>query len=161
MITDRHASPARQHVPTRPDADVHFHRRSRTGRATHIPGPRVRPVVLLILDGFGSREAAPDNAISNALMPNWTRLLATSPHTTIDASELHVGLPTGQMGNSEVGHSEYRRGSRDLPGFHAHRPRHRDGRFRPQSRARRGTGDRRPQRFSVARAGIALPGWRP
>jgi 2,3-bisphosphoglycerate-independent phosphoglycerate mutase len=66
--------------------------------------PRVRPVVLLILDGFGSREAAPDNAISNAAMPNWTRLLASSPHTTIDASELHVGLPTGQMGNSEVGH---------------------------------------------------------
>jgi 2,3-bisphosphoglycerate-independent phosphoglycerate mutase len=66
--------------------------------------PRVRPVVLLILDGFGSREAAPDNAISSAAMPNWTRLLATSPHTTIEASELHVGLPAGQMGNSEVGH---------------------------------------------------------
>ncbi|HEY5310178.1 MAG TPA: 2,3-bisphosphoglycerate-independent phosphoglycerate mutase, partial [Casimicrobiaceae bacterium] len=66
--------------------------------------PRVRPVVLLILDGFGSREVAPDNAITSAAMPNWTRLLATSPHTTIDASELHVGLPAGQMGNSEVGH---------------------------------------------------------
>ena len=66
--------------------------------------PRVRPVVLLILDGFGSREPAPDNAISNADMPHWTALLATSPHTTIDASELHVGLPGGQMGNSEVGH---------------------------------------------------------
>ena len=65
---------------------------------------RARPVVLLILDGFGSREAAPDNAISNAAMPNWKALLATSPHTTIDASELHVGLPSGQMGNSEVGH---------------------------------------------------------
>ncbi|MEO8344875.1 MAG: 2,3-bisphosphoglycerate-independent phosphoglycerate mutase [Betaproteobacteria bacterium] len=63
-----------------------------------------RPVVLLILDGFGSREPAPDNAISNAAMPNWNALLATSPHTTIDASELHVGLPGGQMGNSEVGH---------------------------------------------------------
>src|SRR5260221_12841011 len=67
-------------------------------------GPRARPVVLIILDGFGSREPAPDNAISNAAMPNWTTLLATSPHTTIDASELHVGLPGGQMGNSEVGH---------------------------------------------------------
>ena len=66
--------------------------------------PRARPVVLVILDGFGSREAAPDNAISIAAMPNWTRLLKTSPHTTIDASELHVGLPAGQMGNSEVGH---------------------------------------------------------
>jgi 2,3-bisphosphoglycerate-independent phosphoglycerate mutase len=68
------------------------------------PKPRVRPVVLLILDGFGSREPAPDNAISSAAMPNWKRLLATSPHTTIDASELRVGLPAGQMGNSEVGH---------------------------------------------------------
>jgi len=66
--------------------------------------PAVRPVVLLILDGFGERAAAPDNAIARAVKPNWDRLLATSPHTTIDASELHVGLPEGQMGNSEVGH---------------------------------------------------------
>jgi 2,3-bisphosphoglycerate-independent phosphoglycerate mutase len=66
--------------------------------------PAVRPVVLLILDGFGTRPPAPDNAIANAKMPNWTHLLATSPHTTIDASELRVGLPSGQMGNSEVGH---------------------------------------------------------
>ena len=63
-----------------------------------------RPVVLLILDGFGCREDAPDNAISRARMPNWDRLLASCPHTSIDASELDVGLPAGQMGNSEVGH---------------------------------------------------------
>ena len=63
-----------------------------------------RPVVLIILDGFGCREPAPDNAISNAHMPVWRHLLATVPNTTIDASELHVGLPGGQMGNSEVGH---------------------------------------------------------
>ncbi len=63
-----------------------------------------RPLVLLILDGFGARDNAPDNAISNADTPNWDRLLATYPHTTIDASERHVGLPGGQMGNSEVGH---------------------------------------------------------
>ena len=66
--------------------------------------PDVRPLVLLILDGFGCRDAAPDNAIANARMPNYRALLATSPHTTIDASELPVGLPSGQMGNSEVGH---------------------------------------------------------
>ena len=66
--------------------------------------PAVRPIVLLILDGFGDRPPAPDNAIANASMPNWKRLLATVPHTTIDASELRVGLPDGQMGNSEVGH---------------------------------------------------------
>jgi 2,3-bisphosphoglycerate-independent phosphoglycerate mutase len=68
------------------------------------PAVSVRPVVLLILDGFGCREAAPDNAISLARKPNWDRLLATCPHTSIDASELAVGLPGGQMGNSEVGH---------------------------------------------------------
>ncbi|HET6802622.1 MAG TPA: 2,3-bisphosphoglycerate-independent phosphoglycerate mutase, partial [Casimicrobiaceae bacterium] len=66
--------------------------------------PAVRPVVLIILDGFGCREDAPDNAITRADAPNWRRLLATYPHTTIDASELRVGLPEGQMGNSEVGH---------------------------------------------------------
>jgi 2,3-bisphosphoglycerate-independent phosphoglycerate mutase len=61
-------------------------------------------VVLLILDGFGCREDAPDNAISRARMPRWRELLARYPHTAIDASEHHVGLPDGQMGNSEVGH---------------------------------------------------------
>ena len=74
--------------------------------ATMIPAvkPAARPVVLLILDGFGCRADAPDNAITRARMPNWDRLLATCPHTSIDASELEVGLPPGQMGNSEVGH---------------------------------------------------------
>ena len=66
--------------------------------------PAVRPVVLVILDGFGCREDTPDNAIARARMPNWDRLLATCPHTSIDASEIAVGLPRGQMGNSEVGH---------------------------------------------------------
>ncbi|HVE48718.1 MAG TPA: 2,3-bisphosphoglycerate-independent phosphoglycerate mutase [Casimicrobiaceae bacterium] len=66
--------------------------------------PAVRPVVLIILDGFGEREDAPDNAISRASMPNWRRLMREAAHSTIDASERHVGLPTGQMGNSEVGH---------------------------------------------------------
>jgi len=80
-----------------------------TRACPHIPmaptsRPAVRPVVLVILDGFGCREASPDNAISRARKPNWDRLLATCPHTSIDASELAVGLPRGQMGNSEVGH---------------------------------------------------------
>jgi len=65
---------------------------------------RPRPLVLLILDGFGARADAPDNAISVANMPRWRHLLASAPHTTIDASERAVGLPAGQMGNSEVGH---------------------------------------------------------
>ena len=64
----------------------------------------VVPVVLLILDGVGCREDAPDNAVSGAEKPNWDRLWQEYAHTTIDASELAVGLPRGQMGNSEVGH---------------------------------------------------------
>jgi 2,3-bisphosphoglycerate-independent phosphoglycerate mutase len=66
--------------------------------------PAVRPVVLVILDGFGCREATPDNAIARAKKPNWDGLIAACPHTAIDASGLAVGLPRGQMGNSEVGH---------------------------------------------------------
>ena len=66
--------------------------------------PAVRPVVLLILDGFGCRPAAPDNAICAARKPHWGRCWPRYPHTTIDASEKWVGLPDGQMGNSEVGH---------------------------------------------------------
>jgi 2,3-bisphosphoglycerate-independent phosphoglycerate mutase len=66
---------------------------------------RPRPVVLLILDGFGAREGqAPDDAIAQARMPAWRSILRDFPHATIDASEHHVGLPDGQMGNSEVGH---------------------------------------------------------
>ncbi len=72
--------------------------------ATRAARPAVRPVVLLILDGFGCRDDAPDNAITHANAPHWKGLLATCPHTSIDASELRVGLPEGQMGNSEVGH---------------------------------------------------------
>ena len=66
--------------------------------------PTVTPVLLLILDGVGCRDAAPDNPVSLARKPNWDRLWREFAHTTIDASERSVGLPTGQMGNSEVGH---------------------------------------------------------
>ncbi len=62
------------------------------------------PVILLILDGFGHRAEAADNAIAQARKPNWDKLWATYPHTLINASEHYVGLPDGQMGNSEVGH---------------------------------------------------------
>ncbi|MDP2247430.1 MAG: 2,3-bisphosphoglycerate-independent phosphoglycerate mutase, partial [Nitrosomonadales bacterium] len=64
----------------------------------------VTPVILLILDGFGYREEIADNAIAQANKPNWDRLWAEHPHTLINASEHYVGLPDGQMGNSEVGH---------------------------------------------------------
>ncbi len=62
------------------------------------------PVLLVILDGVGCRDAAPDNPVSLARKPNWDRLWQEFAHTTIDASERSVGLPSGQMGNSEVGH---------------------------------------------------------
>lgn len=62
------------------------------------------PVCLLILDGFGYREEITDNAIGQAKKPNWDALWNSFPHTLINASEHYVGLPDGQMGNSEVGH---------------------------------------------------------
>jgi len=64
-----------------------------------------RPVVLMILDGFGIREVAEGNAVKAARKPNIDRLLREWPHTQIEASGLAVGLPAGQMGNSEVGHT--------------------------------------------------------
>lgn len=60
--------------------------------------------VLLILDGWGYREENKDNAINNASKPNWDNICQHSTNTLIDASGLMVGLPQGQMGNSEVGH---------------------------------------------------------
>jgi len=65
---------------------------------------RPKPVVLLILDGFGLREAADDNAIYHANTPTFDRLSQTVPHATLETSGEAVGLPKGQMGNSEVGH---------------------------------------------------------
>src|SRR5258706_16158217 len=64
----------------------------------------VTPVLLIILDGFGYREACDHNAICQARKPHWNFFWNTYPHTTIDASEKWVGLPALQMGNSEVGH---------------------------------------------------------
>ncbi len=62
------------------------------------------PLVLMILDGWGYREDAPDNAISQARTPCWDSIWQTGAHTTIETSGEFVGLPAGQMGNSEVGH---------------------------------------------------------
>lgn len=62
------------------------------------------PVLLLILDGWGERAETDHNAIAQADLPNWRRLLAEYPHTVIDTHGGKVGLPEGQMGNSEVGH---------------------------------------------------------
>jgi 2,3-bisphosphoglycerate-independent phosphoglycerate mutase len=69
-----------------------------------MPRSRRRPAVLCILDGWGFRTDPRDNAILDARTPNYDRLIATCPQGLIDASETFVGLPKGQMGNSEVGH---------------------------------------------------------
>jgi len=62
------------------------------------------PVLLIILDGFGYSPDIPHNAVAAANKPNWDGFWANHPHTFIHASESAVGLPSGQMGNSEVGH---------------------------------------------------------
>jgi 2,3-bisphosphoglycerate-independent phosphoglycerate mutase len=79
---------------------------------------RPRPVVLCILDGWGCRADRDDNSILLAKTPNWDRFMRESPHSLIQASELFVGLPSGQMGNSEVGHMNLGAGRvvmQDLP----------------------------------------------
>jgi 2,3-bisphosphoglycerate-independent phosphoglycerate mutase len=68
------------------------------------PPRRPRPVVLVVLDGFGHREEREGNAIALARTPTWSALRAGRPATLLEASGLAVGLPKEQMGNSEVGH---------------------------------------------------------
>lgn len=78
-----------------------------------------RPVMLLILDGWGYRSTTTkDNAIEMGETPNWHTLLKTCPHCFVETSGLDVGLPEGQMGNSEVGHMNLGAGRvvmQDLP----------------------------------------------
>lgn len=77
-----------------------------------------KPTVLLIMDGFGLAPAGPENAISCARTPNLDKLFAECPNTQLQASGLDVGLPAGQMGNSEVGHTNIGAGRvvyQDLP----------------------------------------------
>lgn len=79
---------------------------------------RPRPVVLVVLDGFGIGPRAADDAIVGARMSHWQALLAAWPHAVLEASGRAVGLPDGQMGNSEVGHLDLGTGRavlQDLP----------------------------------------------
>jgi 2,3-bisphosphoglycerate-independent phosphoglycerate mutase len=71
------------------------------------PGPSSIPVpalTLVILDGWGIAPDGPGNAVSQASTPTFDELWSTYPHTTLSTSGRDVGLPPGQMGNSEVGH---------------------------------------------------------
>jgi 2,3-bisphosphoglycerate-independent phosphoglycerate mutase len=63
-----------------------------------------KPIALIVLDGWGYRDDGDDNAISSAKTPFWDQIWKTCPHTLLSASGIDVGLPKGQMGNSEVGH---------------------------------------------------------
>jgi 2,3-bisphosphoglycerate-independent phosphoglycerate mutase len=65
---------------------------------------RPRPLVLVVIDGFGIGDRPEADAVAAARMPVWRGLLARWPHSVLGASEEAVGLPPGQMGNSEVGH---------------------------------------------------------
>ena len=66
--------------------------------------PRPRPIVLVVLDGFGIGDGSSSDAVAAAEMPVWRSLLGRWPHASLRAAEDAVGLPAGQMGNSEVGH---------------------------------------------------------
>ena len=84
---------------------------------------RPKPVVLAVLDGWGHAHAGNDNAIALANTPNIDNATANFPNGMINASELHVGLPSGQMGNSEVGHMNIGSGRvlmQDLPRMMPH-----------------------------------------
>jgi 2,3-bisphosphoglycerate-independent phosphoglycerate mutase len=73
-----------------------------------------RPVVLVVLDGWGHRTEREGNAILLAQTPTWDALWSRAPRTLLEASGLAVGLPEGQMGNSEVGHMNLG-GGREIP----------------------------------------------
>ena len=64
-----------------------------------------KPVAIIILDGFGCRDEVIGNAVAQAKKPNFDRYWNSYAHATMAASGLAVGLPEGQMGNSEVGHT--------------------------------------------------------
>ena len=75
-----------------------------TSRSTRIPDGAKGPVVLIVLDGWGFRPGSEGNAIELGKTPTWHKLWQRAPRTLLEASGLAVGLPEGQIGNSEVGH---------------------------------------------------------
>ena len=88
-----------------------------TDTQNHTSQPK-GPVMLCILDGWGYRAERENNAFALANTPNLDRLLATCPNALLETSGTHVGLPAGQMGNSEVGHMNIGGGrvvAQDLP----------------------------------------------
>src|SRR3954464_11307384 len=80
---------------------MHGRRRRNRGSAEM---QKRRPVMLVVLDGWGWRDAAAENAVRQGRTPTLDRLWASCPHAFLRTSGEDVGLPPGQMGNSEVGH---------------------------------------------------------
>ena len=81
-----------------------------------------KKALLMILDGWGIGDQGKDDVIFNTPTPYWDSLLATYPHSQLQASGENVGLPDGQMGNSEVGHLNIGAGRYRLPGFGEDQP---------------------------------------
>jgi 2,3-bisphosphoglycerate-independent phosphoglycerate mutase len=91
---------------------------SAAGTAARPAAKRPKPFVLCILDGWGHRAEKTDNALAQAKLPTWNRWMTTVPHALVETSGRAVGLPDGQMGNSEVGHMNIGAGrvmTQDLP----------------------------------------------
>ena len=87
-------------------------------RDSHSVRSTQRPIVLCILDGWGARDEVSNNAIAQGSTPNWDRLVGEIPIANLKTCGLNVGLPDGQMGNSEVGHMNLGAGRvvmQDLP----------------------------------------------
>ena len=119
---------------------------------------RPKPLVLCILDGWGDRPKADDNAIAAAVTPNWHKLVARWPHAHLQASEHYVGLPDGQMGNSEVGHTNLGAGRlvlQDLPRIDAAIP---AGELAAMPALRDFVGDLKESRGTAHLAGLMSPG---
>ncbi|MEE3025909.1 MAG: 2,3-bisphosphoglycerate-independent phosphoglycerate mutase, partial [Pseudomonadota bacterium] len=86
------------------------------------PSDQPHPVILCIMDGWGLRDSADANAVAMAATPAYDALLARWPHARLAASGPDVGLPDGQVGNSEVGHMNIGAGRivmQDLPRINA------------------------------------------
>src|SRR3989344_831167 len=78
----------------------------------------LKPIVLIVLDGWGIASPGPGNAITQAKTPNFTKYFSSYPHAILDASGEPVGLPRGEVGNTEVGHFNIGAGQfiyQDLP----------------------------------------------
>src|SRR5450755_4515909 len=98
-------------------------------RMSTIPSKRPRPFVLIIMDGLGINPRKEGNAIALARTPNIDKLARIWPHTAVRTSGDAVGLPEGQMGNSEVGHQNIGAGKRVLQDYTRVSEAIRDGSF--------------------------------